>query len=273
MPLFHTPASSSSQTNHATPTFQQHIQYPHQYQNQPHTLSPDEWDLILSFRMMRNLNLLSSLQSSSPSVYHQTGDTISYQASYPSYQTGHQMQSSAYCTTIPTLLPNQYYNTASSIYPHTISTTSSSLPQFATNNSSSSFCTTSDSSPVLHYTKTSQSTISFTTHTSSSPCYTTANLLQTHHTTTTSSLASLCIRQEPEEKFESLQTQPNYRNHSSTHTSANHQNSSTTQRDDAHLTIQLSSSHSLTHSTKQQSPQQSLQQSSSQQSPLQQSPL
>ncbi|CAF1049115.1 unnamed protein product [Adineta steineri] len=218
--------------------------------------------------MMRNLNLLSSLQPSSPSVYHETDDTFSYQASYPSYQTGHQMQSSAYCTTIPTLLPNQYYNTTSPIYPHTISTTSSSLSQFATNNSSSSFCTTSDSSPVLHHTKTSQSTISFTTHTSSSPCYTTANLLQTNHTATTSSLASLFIRQELEPKCESLQTQPNHQNHLPTCTSANHQNSSTTQRDDAHLTIQLSSSHSLTHSTRPQSP---LQQSPLQQSPLQQS--
>ncbi|CAF3926028.1 unnamed protein product, partial [Rotaria sordida] len=243
MPLFYTSALSSSQIHHSKPTFQQHIQYPHQYQSQPHSLSPDEWDLILSFRMMRNLNPLPSFQSSSPSAHHNVDNTISYQASYPSYQTGPQMQSSAYYTTVPTLLSTPHYNTTLSIYPHTISTASSSLPQFATDNPSPSLSTTSDSSPMLHHTKASQSTISFTTHAASSPCYTTANLLQTHHTATTFSSASLSVQQELETQFGFLQAQLNHQKYLPTHTSPNHQNYSPTQRDDAHSTIQLSSSH------------------------------
>ncbi|CAF4868798.1 unnamed protein product, partial [Rotaria sp. Silwood1] len=242
MPLCYTPASSS-QIYQSNPTFQQHIQYPYQYQSQPHSLSPDEWDLILSFRMMRNLNLLLSFQSSSPSAHHNVGNSASYQASYPSYQTGPQMQSSAYYTAVPTLLSNPHYNTTLSIYPHTISTASSSLPQFATNNPSPSLSTTTDSSPMLHHSKTNRPTISCTTHTSSSPCYTTANLLQTHNTATTLSSASLSVQQELETKFGSLQAQPNHQNYLPTHTSPNHQNYSPTQRDDAHSTIQLSSSH------------------------------
>ncbi|CAF4065377.1 unnamed protein product [Rotaria sordida] len=56
-PIFYTPSSSSS-FYYAAPTFQQQDQYQNPYQIPPQALSSEEWDLILSFRRMKTLNIL-----------------------------------------------------------------------------------------------------------------------------------------------------------------------------------------------------------------------
>jgi hypothetical protein len=87
---FHTPSFSSPLYNPSLPAQQQyHHSYP--YQSYSQTLSQDEWDLIVSLRMMNNLNMLPPFQQPPTSAIHQQlGDVTSHQPS--SNQTDHQIQ-------------------------------------------------------------------------------------------------------------------------------------------------------------------------------------
>ncbi|CAF4208619.1 unnamed protein product, partial [Rotaria sordida] len=61
--VLHIPSSSSYFSFPSLP-FQQQYQYSHSNESQPQTLSPDEWSLIASLRMMKNLNFLPPFQPS-----------------------------------------------------------------------------------------------------------------------------------------------------------------------------------------------------------------
>ncbi|CAM4948109.1 unnamed protein product [Rotaria socialis] len=106
----HIPSSSSHLYCPALP-FQHQYQYSHSSEPQPQTLSPDEWSLIISLRMMKNFNVSPPFQPPPLSSYRQAGGATSYQA-ISSYQTCHQMQPSTYYATAPPYYHHPYAGSA-----------------------------------------------------------------------------------------------------------------------------------------------------------------
>ncbi|CAF4868865.1 unnamed protein product, partial [Rotaria socialis] len=106
----HIPSSSSHLYCPALP-FQHQYQYSHSSEPQPQTLSPDEWSLIISLRMMKNFNVSPPFQPPPLSSYRQAGGATSYQA-ISSYQTCHQMQPSTYYAPAPPYYHHPYAGSA-----------------------------------------------------------------------------------------------------------------------------------------------------------------
>ncbi|CAF3334599.1 unnamed protein product [Rotaria sp. Silwood2] len=101
--LYNAAPSPQSTMYNAAPTSEQkyHCLYPYQPQSQ--TLLPNEWDLILSLRMMQNLSVLPTLQPLPSPAYSHTGATTSttaLQQLYPqqiTYATAQLQQLSTTC--------------------------------------------------------------------------------------------------------------------------------------------------------------------------------
>ena len=107
---FHTPPIPLSVHN---PGLLSQYQYHHPYrcQSQSQTLSQDEWDLILSLRMMKNLTVLPPSQLPTSAISRQAGDGALHEL-HASHETGNQIQQPACHTTEVPL-----------IHPHTVSAT------------------------------------------------------------------------------------------------------------------------------------------------------
>ncbi|CAF1423401.1 unnamed protein product [Rotaria sordida] len=203
-PIFYTPSSSSS-FYYAAPTFQQQDQYQNPYQIPPQALSSEEWDLILSFRRMKTLNILPSFQPSCSLVYQYPGSTALYQGASSSNQTGHQMQSFVCYATGATLAANSYHNTSSHIHSYTMSKTASQqmldvqeIP--CTTTPSSITSTTADSSSPLS-TPTVPASLPYTTIDPSSAGSPTAVPLSPFDTTADSSSPSFTATVSPRSSY------------------------------------------------------------------------
>ena len=107
---FHTSLFSLPPHNPSLASQVQH-HHPHQNQSQSQILSQDEWELILSLRMIKNLSVSPSSQPSTSTICRQIHDAASNQHCL-SDQTGDQTQLSTYPAT-----------TAQSIHSNTVATT------------------------------------------------------------------------------------------------------------------------------------------------------
>ena len=94
---FHTPPIPSSLENLALASQYEH-HHSYQYQSPSQTLSQDEWNLILSLRMIKNLSVSPPSQPSTSTVCRQTDNAASNQLCL-SNRTGHQKQVSTCSTT------------------------------------------------------------------------------------------------------------------------------------------------------------------------------
>ncbi|CAF1128042.1 unnamed protein product [Rotaria magnacalcarata] len=195
----HIPSSSSHLYCPALP-FQQQYQYSHSNEPEPQTLSPDEWSLIISLRMMKNFNVSPPFQPPPLSSYRQAGGATSYQA-ISSYQTCHQMQ------------PSTYYATASPYYHHPYAE-STTVPQqflnaqdiqYSTTQAQASFTTPVPSSSPS--TIVAPSSPLFTTAASPSSSFTTPSFLS-------SSSPKISVQGKVALIPQSPQTQSGHQNHS-----------------------------------------------------------
>lgn len=124
---------------HALPTLslhntvqpQQQFYHSNLYQSQSQILSNVEWDLIMSFRMMKSLNVLPLFQPSLSSMYHLTDGTALYQATPSSDQTGHQMQGLTHSAMPSSIHPYEVLTTAPPTGPCIAPSTMSSTHSYA----------------------------------------------------------------------------------------------------------------------------------------------
>lgn len=111
---------------------QQQFYHSNLYQSQSQMLSKDEWDLILSFRMMKSLNVSPLLQPPLSSMHPPTDGAVLHQTTASFDQTGHQIPGLMHPTTG---LPIHLYTlsaTAPQTGPYITPTISSIHPNTAT---------------------------------------------------------------------------------------------------------------------------------------------
>ncbi|CAF3908404.1 unnamed protein product, partial [Rotaria sordida] len=182
-------ASLSSEIRNTAPSFQQDYQHLCSHQFQSQILTQDEWNLILTVRMMKTLNVLPSFQPPSSSLYQHSGDLTSYQSTSSNCQIGHQLSAPTFYTTAAGTLPTSpYYNEASSIHPYAAPTTASSIPPLLATAISSTAPLITAASSLASYAIVTSSLPRDTTAYSSSPLITTASSSLASYATTTSSL-------------------------------------------------------------------------------------